>query len=511
MSLPVTEPDTNAGDAARLRSARVPGSPILARRLAAGFALVSAVALAMCVVLEVLLGTVQSSVAKMQAGEAAIRDGLALATAVREQYIHQAHMLVERNAGHMDHYPAWVQKVRTGATSLRARLPPNEHWRIDRVIANSAELDELFRNTLFPAMERPDFADVIREHHGQAERLSAGAVVQADALARSAEAGMAHEHHHAIRASRLGLAAGAFGMLLIVALSVMYTRRLKNSFLSPLAALVSAANRLGKGEFGTRVGKIGEGELQAVADACDHMIVELRARERRLLQAERMAVVGQFAAGIAHEINNPIGVIRGYLKTMKPSQPPEMLREELQILDEEAAACQRIAEDLLAFARPGEVTKSWIPVDEVLRSVVQRFLESGEANGHPIAVALQPARIFADAGRLRQVMSNLLRNAVQASPRLEPIDVEGALAADGCLYRFCVMDQGPGVRDENKARIFEPFFSMHNGGSGLGLAVCHGIVAAHGGTISVEDRARGGAVLQVSLLVDSVEAARQAS
>lgn len=510
MSPHVTEPDTGPLGA-EANSAEVPGSPILARRLAAGFALVSLVALAMCVVLEVLLGTVQSSVANMQAGEVAIRDGLGLATAVREQYIHQAHILVERNAGHMDHYPQWVEKVRTGATSLRARLPTSEHWRIDRLIANSAKLDELFRLTLLPATQRPDFAEVIREHHREAERLSAEAVAQADALARSAEAGMAHEHHHAIRASRLGLAAGAFGMLLVVALSVMYTRRLKSSLLSPLAALVGAANRFARGEFGTRVGKIGEGELQAVADACDHMIQELRARERRLLRAERMAVVGQFAAGIAHEINNPIGVIRGYLKTMKPSQPQEMLREELQILDEEAAACQRIAEDLLAFARPGEVAKSWISIDVVLRSVVQRFLESGEASGHPIAVSLEPAQIFADAGRLRQVMLNLLRNAVQASPRGEPIAVDGAPTADGALYRFSVTDQGSGVRDEDKANIFEPFFSMHDGGSGLGLAVCHGIVAAHGGTIVVEDRARGGAVFRVSLQVDSLEATREAS
>ena len=95
---------------------------VLSRRLATGFAAVSFVALAMCVVLEALLGTVENSVAEMQSGEATIREGLSLATAVREQYIHQAHMLIEQSEGHMDHYPEWVERVRS-AWRLRSG-----HW-----------------------------------------------------------------------------------------------------------------------------------------------------------------------------------------------------------------------------------------------------------------------------------------------------------------------------------------------------------------------------------------------
>ena len=96
-------------------------------------------------------------------------------------------------------------------------------------------------------------------------------------------------------------------------------------------------------------------------------------------------------------------------------------------------------------------------------------------------------------------MLNLLRNAVQASPPGEPIDVTGAPSSDGRGYVFCVADRGAGVKDADKRRIFEPFFSKHDGGSGLGLAVCHGIVTAHGGTIQVEDRNPRGAVLKVTL------------
>lgn len=486
-------------------------SPVLSRRLAAGFAAVSLVALTMCIVLEVLLGTVENSVGEMQTGERAIREGLALANAVREQYIHQAHMLVDRSDAHMDHYPQWVARVQAGADALRPQLPASEHEHIDAVIRDSRELDELFRAKLLPTIGQPDFENAVRIYHGQIEHLSADAVRHADALARFAEASMAHEHHRAIRASRWGLFAGAAGMLLIVVLSVLYTARLRRSLLSPLSSLVAAADRFGKGEFSTRVGSISEGELQAVADACDHMALELQAREQRLIAAERMAVIGQFAAGVAHELNNPIGVIRGYLKTMKPTQPPEMLAEELQILDEEAAACQRIAEDLLEFARPKALVRVNTRIDDLLDNTAQRFIASGEARGHAVSVDAERVELFVDGGRLRQVVLNLLRNAVQASPDGAAIDVAGKFSSDGASYVLSVSDRGPGVRSEDKQRIFEPFYSKHDGGSGLGLAVCHSIVAAHQAAIVARDRPEGGAVLEVTLPIAQSEQSRLAS
>jgi len=498
--MPVTHSDTKrlppSADSTR---PRVAGSNVLSRRLAAGFAWVSLIALAMCIALDVLLGAVEVSVQTMQSEEEAIRDGLALATAVREQYIHQAHVLIERSVRHMDHYPQAFEAVQSRARSLRARLPSSEHARIDQVLEDSRRLDELFRTQLLPAIQRPDLDNLLRQHHDALQRLSAHAVEQADALARAAEAGMVTEHFRAMRSSRQGLLLGAACMVLITVLSVAYTRRLRQSLLAPLASLSAAAERFGRGEFEQRVGAVGEGELQAVADAFDRMVHELQQRERRLIDAERMAVVGQFAAGIAHELNNPIGVIRGYLKTMKPSQSPEMLSEELKILDDEAAACQRIAEDLLAFARPGQVQRTRVAIDELLRTTAERFTDSGQAKGRTIQVAATAAELFADAGRIRQVLLNLLRNAVQAGPIEQAIEVIGAPSTDGRSYEFAVSDRGAGVSEGDKVRIFEPFFSLRDGGAGLGLAVCHGIIAAHGGGIAVEDRSEGGATFRVTL------------
>jgi signal transduction histidine kinase len=109
------------------------------------------------------------------------------------------------------------------------------------------------------------------------------------------------------------------------------------------------------------------------------------------------------------------------------------------------------------------------------------------------------------------VIFNLLRNAVQASPADSPIEVNGEVAPSQGSYILSIADRGPGVRDEDKSRIFEPFFSKHVGGSGLGLAVCHGIVAAHGGRITVEDRSGPGAVLRVSLPLSDAKESKLAS
>ena len=273
--------------------------------------------------------------------------------------------------------------------------------------------------------------------------------------------------------------------------------RLRKAVLKPLALIADSARRFGAGDFTVRVGAVGQGELQSVADAFDRMLDEISARERRVLASERMAAIGQLAAGVAHEINNPIGIIRGYLKTMGPESPADALRDELRILDEEAAACQRIAEDLLAYSRTPDLRLRLTAIDELLRESVRRFEEADARGRDRITVQAEPHTMAVDGGRIRQVLLNLLRNAAQVSPADTPIEVTGARRGEA--YEIEVADRGPGVKPEDCARIFEPFFSQRADGSGLGLAVCQGIVRAHGGAIDVEARPGGGAILRVLL------------
>ena len=471
---------------------------VIARRLAVGFGLISFVAVAMCAILLSLIGEVSGLVREMRDDEAAIRGSLSLATAVREQYMHRAHWLIERDDDHLGHGNQWLDSVEQGVRTLRPLVPEAERYRLDRVQQDSRALEDLFRTTIRPAAEQGDRATVLDGHH-RAQDISQQAAEQADAIALVVEQKMASAHRSATRATRLGLIGGGICVALVLALSIAFTIRLQRAVLRPLERLTAAARRFGSGDFGARLGSVGEGEFRALGEAFDRMAEELEARESRLVESERMAAIGQLAAGVAHEINNPIGIIRGYLKTMGPHSPTEMLREELQILDDEAASCQRIAEDLVAYARAPELRLDSVAMDRLLEETVRRFREtSGDAGRPKIVLEAAPGRIHADAGRLRQVMLNLMLNAAQVSENGEAVELTGAPTANGG-YEIRVSHRGPGVAPEDRTRIFEPFFTRRPGGSGLGLALCQGIVRAHHGSIVVEDRDGGGAIFHLTL------------
>ncbi|MEY4581370.1 MAG: hypothetical protein RL701_6073 [Pseudomonadota bacterium] len=467
----------------------------IGRRIAIGFGLVSVVAVIMCGMLFSVILRTSKLVECMRGDERAIDQSHMLATAVREQYAHQAHTIIEANRTHLDHYQEWVERVARTAADLRPIVPVAEVNRLDDVLAQSQQLDATFREAIVPAVERGDHAAVAHLHLS-ADRVAAHAAKQADAIARAVEARMVEAHVSAMRATHLGLIGGAACVTLVLALAFGYTLQLRKAVLKPLAVLAESARRLGEGDYSVRVGECGEGELHDLGEAFDRMVQEIEAREQRMMQAERMAVVGQLAAGVAHEINNPIGIIRGYLKTMTPDSAPDVLLEEIRILDEEAAACQRIAEDLLVYATGSEVRLAPTPMRAFLTEAVRRFQDSHAGTTCRFVVNAQSGTVEVDAGRVRQVLFNLLRNAVRASPVGAPIEIVGTSLADAG-YEFSVCDRGRGIDPADRSAVFEPFFSKTAGGSGLGLAVCDSIVQAHGGTIGVEEGPGGGALFRV--------------
>ncbi len=463
---------------------------VIARRLVVGFGSVSIVAVAMGALLISLIGQVSSMVSDMRGDEAIIKESLTLALAVREQYMHQAHWLIERDDEHLEHSNESLEHIMRGVDVLRPLLAPSKHNRLDAVASDCQLLEALFRDIIRPAAKRGDMALVAREHH-HAQQVSQRAGEHADAIARAGEMKMASSHVLATQATRLGLLGGISCIVLVLALSAWHTVRLRQLVLKPLTVLAQAARRFGTGDFGLRLGTTGDGELQAVAEAFDRMAEELEVRERRVVSSERMAAVGQLAAGVAHEINNPIGIIRGYLKTMGPETTPASFQEELAILDEEAAACQRIAEDLVEFSRTPRLRLESAEMKSLLQETTRRFQESQDCQTAKVRVLAEPGDVFVDTGRIRQVLLNLLINAVQAStPKSEVIVVGRVVDNEG--YEVSISDRGSGVAPEDKARVFEPFFGKRKGGSGLGLAVCQGIVRAHGGTIDLENREGGG-------------------
>ncbi len=469
---------------------------IIAREIALGFAAVSAVTILMSAVLLFVIQDVSQLVSGMRHDEHSIRQGLELSTAVRQATVQVGRCLVDPNPANVKEYEVLREQVRSRIQQLAADVPKEEKWRIAALGDNTQRMHELFTGTGIPAARAGKIIEV-RRIHDEISTQSTQAAGHADALARAVEGRMSHAHVLATGSTRIGLVVGIVGILMILILSVVFTFRLRARFIQPLAALTAAAGNVARGDFDTRVGDVGVGEFGELGRAFDQMSQELARREAQLVHNERMAAIGQLAAGVAHELNNPIGIIRGYLKTMVADGDVDTLREELAILDEEAVQCQLIAEDLLSYARASEPDLELVSMSGLLTETARRFEESAAALGHKVKVVAAEHELAVDGPRIRQVLLNLLGNAAHASPKDSLVYLRGKIVDGG--YAIEVEDKGAGIVDAEKERIFEPFYSKRRGGSGLGLSVVLGIVNSHGGKIEVLDAVDGGACLVVFL------------
>jgi len=468
--------------------------PSARRRVAVAHGSLAAIAVVLSALLLALIANIVEVVASMRRDEQAMHEGLMLGVAVREQYIHEAHTLIERTDTHLDHHHGWVRAVARSAAALEHRVPKAHQWRVARIAATSTAIDALFRTRIVPAV-RADDLDTLRIQHRRIDALVTRASGDADAVAAALEQRMRSEHIRAETSARTAVLVAGVGGLLALVLAAQFGWSVRRRVLRPLGVLADWTRMIARGEVPDG-GIDGDAEVRAVAAALRQLVLDLREREVRLLASERLAAVGQLAAGVAHEVNNPIGIIRGYLRTMIPEAHDATLRDELRILDEEAQSCQRIAEDLVAFARIGELRLAELDLAVLTTEVARRLEASGELHGAQVTLAVEPAAVLADATRIRQLLANLLRNASEAS-RGGSIEISGRV--DDAGYRLEVGDRGPGVPEAARERIFEPFFGDRADGAGLGLAVCRGIVQAHGGSIRVEERKDGGASFVVNL------------
>ena len=232
-------------------------------------------------------------------------------------------------------------------------------------------------------------------------------------------------------------------------------------------------------------------------------------RSRKLLQEathrkEKLMALGHLAAGVAHEIRNPLSSIKGLAKYFAERTPPGGEAYELaQVMAKEADRLNRVVSELLELVRPAHL--KWQPVD--LNEVIGHSLQlvSQDASGRDITLQFtaQPSlcRIQADPDRLNQVLLNLYLNAIQAIGREGIITVAVAECGDGRI-KLSVADSGKGMTAEQLQAIFTPYFTTKADGTGLGLAVVQNIVEQHGGTIHVESTPGRGAVFTLYLPVN---------
>ena len=424
----------------------------------------------------------------------AARQAVHVGQLAREQYIHEAHTLLVRDGTHLSHHMEWVKRLQDAILAFRPLVPAAEQPRLDRVAADSHEVAELFAHEIVPAVLLSD-QEAVRRSHAKAElaveRMTRTADEVAHVFERRAEEAEARAERHSLIAMGMvalfSAAAAAFGLLV--------ARKLWKAFAEPVEDLSRVAHRIAGGDRDARMGTPRVVELVPLAQAFDGMLDALTAKEAELRAADKLAALGRVAAGVAHEMNNPLGVIRGYVKTLRRKERDPDLVAVLGTIDDEASICQRIVEDLLSYARIPALSRTDADAADVAEEAALRC-ESG-SEPRRIVARVEPARLFVDPVRLRQVLVNLLRNATEAS-------AEGAVELVGRRtqrndYELLVRDRGPGLSPEARLRLFEPFFTTRAQGTGLGLAVSYGLVAAHGGVIEARDRPGGGMEMRVCL------------
>ncbi len=232
---------------------------------------------------------------------------------------------------------------------------------------------------------------------------------------------------------------------------------------------------------------------------------EFRARKKaedmrlQLERSHKMSLVGQIAAGMAHEIKNPLASIKGAVEILCDETTSEPDRNEFRsIVQKEVKRINTSVTDFLEFARPSETKMAEFNLADIVRSSLRQVQPQAGERGITIVSDIEdPVAVTGDEEKLHQVMLNLLLNAIDASPDASEIAV--SLKRDDNTARISVADSGAGIDSTDAHRIFEPFFTTKSSGTGLGLAIAKNIVDRHKGTIELRNNNGGGAVAEIAL------------
>ncbi|HEV8605688.1 MAG TPA: ATP-binding protein [Tepidisphaeraceae bacterium] len=282
------------------------------------------------------------------------------------------------------------------------------------------------------------------------------------------------------------------------------------SIATPLKKLQTSVRKLAEGNLSQRLPPMGPAEFASLASDFNRMATELdglyrqleekvAAKSKELVRSERLASVGYLAAGVAHEINNPMGIIAGYaefsLQALKQKSPPEAVAEaekSMKVIAEEAFRCKQIVEKLLSLARPGDDNRKIISLKDIAANVINLVTGLGEYKDPKITLSSpnhDPFNILASEGEMKQVLLNLTLNALQSlngSTGRVSID----LHRNDKTIELSITDTGRGMTPDILEHIFEPFFTAKRGagppGTGLGLSISHMIIQNHGGQITAQ-------------------------
>jgi signal transduction histidine kinase len=229
---------------------------------------------------------------------------------------------------------------------------------------------------------------------------------------------------------------------------------------------------------------------------------EAQRLQEQIRHADRLATIGELAAGVAHELNEPLGNILGFAQLAGKSEDlPDQTRQDLEKIVTASLYAREIIKKLMFFSRQAPAQKVDVDVNGVVEDVMSLLRPRCEKGGVAVEVRLapRPPVVRGDAAQLQQVLVNLVVNAIQAMPEGGTLRLQ--TTADDEAVRVAVADSGVGIPPENVQRIFMPFFTTKDvgEGTGLGLAVVHGIVTLHGGAVQAESEVGAGTRFEVRL------------
>ena len=333
--------------------------------------------------------------------------------------------------------------------------------------------------------------------------------------------------------------------LIIILLGVTATTILTRYFTRPIFNLLEVTRKVARGDFSGEITVTSSDEIGTLARSFNSMIGslkkyrdrieeynrtledkvklqttdlrrslrELRASQESLIRSEKFAAVGELLTGITHEINNKLAPILGYAELLQLHTMENESMEMLKVIEESALSAKSIIESLLTFARPKKLKKSYQDINQLLKQTIDLLSYKLNASGIELIIDLDPnlPPTMVDGNQISQVFLNIINNAQQAmeeSPR-KKLRIISWKEGDNEIFKFT--DTGPGVTEEVRKRIFDPFFSTKRPGkgSGLGMSVSYQIINTHGGEILVENEKDWGATFTIRLPIEAGEIGTQ--
>ncbi|AOY89110.1 histidine kinase [Marinobacter salinus] len=283
-----------------------------------------------------------------------------------------------------------------------------------------------------------------------------------------------------LESARFGLIFLAMG----VALGVIFlSRHLSKRLDRQVTPLIEGADRVASGDFDTPLGIEGTAEIGYLSFALERMRLRLKRLVKSMVDVERRAVLGQFSAGVAHEIRNPLATIKTTIQALSRKESDPKRQKLMESVDHEIDRVNDVVQLLLDYARPREAKAQKVNVLDVVETV--KILADAVAHRHGVElVQVEHSQVFAwaDPSQIRQIVMNLVMNAIQA---LEAIGgrVVIRVRQQGLAVYISVSDNGPGVSADHLSHLTEPFFTTKTNGTGLGLAICKQLAQANQGTL----------------------------